>query len=41
MEKLYGHLTSAGYMGRLPDGTYMLFDTENEYVERFYEELTD
>ncbi len=33
MFKPYGYLTKDGYFGRLADGTYRLFPTEQEYLE--------
>ena len=30
-----GYLTSYGYMGEMPDGTWRLFATESEYREAF------
>lgn len=34
----YGYVVSVGYMGRLHDGSYLLFDTEGEYLDYFREE---
>lgn len=33
MWKMKGYLVSAGYMGMMPNGTYQLFATEQEYKE--------
>lgn len=33
----YGYLTSYGYRGRLPDGSWMDFPTEEEYIEYLHE----
>ena len=30
---------SYGYRGRMPDGTWMLFATESEYVEAYMEAM--
>ena len=30
---MYGYPVSNGYMGRLRDGTWMLFETEEEYKD--------
>ena len=35
---IYGYAVPFGYMGRLPDGTYRLFATEQEYNEYIMEE---
>lgn len=32
-----GYPTSYGYMGRMPNGTWMLFSTESEYREMYAE----
>lgn len=37
----YGFDVHAGYRGRMPDGTWMLFSTQKEYTERFYDEVRD
>ena len=34
---MYGYLVGSGYMGRLKDGTFRLFATENEYREYYME----
>lgn len=33
MFRPHGYLTSQGYIGFLPDGSRMLFSTEEEYME--------
>ena len=33
MPELYGYLTSSGYMGRVSNDCWILFDTEGQYVE--------
>lgn len=38
---MYGYLVSNGYMGRLKDGSWMLFETENEYKLYLSEEGDD
>ena len=38
---LYGYHVSNGYKGRLEDGSFMLFPTEQEYVEYFKEVQND
>ena len=35
---MYGYIIASGYKGRLSDGTWMLFPTEEEYKEYIYEE---
>ena len=32
---MYGYLVGSGYMGRLKDGTWMLFATEEDYREHY------
>ena len=32
-----GYLTRYGFMGCMPDGTWMLFATESEYIEAYRE----
>ncbi len=34
-----GFPVDSGWLGRMPDGSWRLFATENEYVEAFYEAL--
>ena len=36
--KFYGYTTSEGYLGRLPDGKWQLFETEEEYRTAYLEE---
>ena len=38
---MYGYLVSNGYMGRLRDGSWILFDTEEQYKEYLKEEGDD
>lgn len=38
MTVAYGYLVKAGYMGRLADGTMMLFPTEDEYISYISEQ---
>lgn len=35
---MYGYNTAIGYKGKLPDGTWMLFATEEEYKEYIHED---
>lgn len=35
---MYGYIIASGYKGRLLDGTWMLFATEEEYKEYIYED---
>jgi hypothetical protein len=37
----YGYLIGSGYKGKMPDGRWMLFPTEEEYNEMFDEESRD
>lgn len=39
MTKPCGYLSSCGWKGRMPDGTWRLFATEDEYLEAFKEAL--
>lgn len=32
-----GYPTAYGFMGRMPDGTWMMFATESEYIEAYRE----
>lgn len=34
---MYGYVINSGYMGRLKDGTFRLFATENDYIEYYME----
>lgn len=34
---MYGYPVGSGYLGRLKDGTFMLFPTEEEYKEYYME----
>ena len=36
----YGYLTSYGYRGRLPDGSWMDFPTEEEYLKANVQDLS-
>ena len=33
-----GYYTGYGYMGRMPDGTWLLFATDTEYHAAYYSE---
>lgn len=35
-----GYETACGWMGRMPDGTWMLFATEEEYLEAYWDEVS-
>ena len=37
----YGKVYPDGYSGRLPDGNWQLFPTEQEYLDYLKEELED
>ena len=39
MTKPCGYLSSYGWEGRMPDGTWCLFATETEYLKAFEEAL--
>lgn len=34
----YGYLVHGGYMGRMKNGQFILFPTEDEYIEIFTEQ---
>ena len=38
---MYGYTINCGYKGRMPDGRWLLFPTESEYIALYNEEMEE